>query len=113
MRVAPHTHRTVSVASTAPPAELAEGDTEASSEPPSPSLGAAAITHSFCGTEQYMAPEVLLQKGHSKAVDYWSLGILLSEMLTGKHPFRGPSHIATLKNIVSPSACVAATCALD
>jgi serine/threonine protein kinase len=63
---------------------------------------ANAISHSFCGTEQYMAPEVLLQKGHSAAVDYWSLGILFSEMLTGKHPFRGVNHHTTLKNVVSP-----------
>lgn len=68
--------------------------------------GANEITHSFCGTEQYMAPEVLLQKGHSAAVDFWSLGILFSELLTGKHPFRGPSHYGTLKNIVSPSECL-------
>eukprot|EP01138_Halocafeteria_seosinensis_P013925 gb/GECG01014220.1/.p1 GENE.gb/GECG01014220.1/~~gb/GECG01014220.1/.p1 ORF type:complete len:1041 (+),score=130.92 gb/GECG01014220.1/:1-3123(+) len=60
-------------------------------------------THSFCGTEQYMAPEVLLQHGHSSAVDWWSLGIMMSEMLTGKHPFRGSSHLDTLRNMVNPS----------
>ena len=74
--------------------------------------GANVITHSFCGTEQYMAPEVLLQKGHSAAVDYWSLGILFSELLTGRHPFRGPNHYGTLKNIVSPSECCHWFCAL-
>lgn len=60
-------------------------------------------THSFCGTEQYMAPEVLLQRGHGHAVDYWCSGILFSEMLTGRHPFRGANHFATLKNIVNPN----------
>ena len=48
-------------------------------------------------------PEVLLQKGHSYCVDYWSLGILMSELLTGRHPFRGPSHFETLKRVVQPS----------
>lgn len=67
------------------------------------SSAAEERTHSFCGTEQYMAPEVLLQQGHSAAVDWWSLGIMMSEMLTGKHPFRGSSHLDTLRNIVNPS----------
>jgi serine/threonine protein kinase len=63
------------------------------------------LTHSFCGTEQYMAPEVLLQKGHGKAVDFWCLGILMSEMITGRHPFRTPgaSRYKTLRNVVDPS----------
>ena len=39
--------------------------------------------HSFAGTEIYMAPELLLQKGHGQGVDWWSLGILLCEMTTG------------------------------
>ncbi len=60
------------------------------------------ISHSFCGTEQYMAPEVLLQVGHSAAVDWWSLGVLASEIMCGRHPFRGPTHLATLQAIVDP-----------
>eukprot|EP00887_Chlorella_sp_A99_P003629 scaffold7.g3629.t1 len=45
-------------------------------------------TNSFIGTMEYMAPEIISAKGHGKAVDWWSVGVLLFEMLCGVPPFR-------------------------
>ena len=47
----------------------------------------ADTTQSFCGTAEYLAPEVLDMNGHGYAVDWWTLGVLIYEMITGRPPF--------------------------
>ncbi|PWN21520.1 Pkinase-domain-containing protein, partial [Microstroma glucosiphilum] len=57
-------------------------------------------TNSFVGTEEYIAPEVIKGCGHTSAVDWWTLGILIYEMIFATTPFKGNSRNATFSNVL-------------
>ncbi|BFI22881.1 protein-serine/threonine kinase [Marchantia polymorpha subsp. ruderalis] len=60
----------------------------------------AARSMSFVGTHEYLAPEIIKGEGHGSAVDWWTFGIFLYELLHGKTPFKGTGNRATLFNVV-------------
>ncbi|KAJ6853803.1 serine/threonine-protein kinase D6PKL1-like [Iris pallida] len=62
-----------------------------------------ARSNSFVGTHEYLAPEIIRGDGHGSAVDWWTFGIFLYELLFGRTPFKGPGNDETLANVVSQS----------
>ncbi|KAK2975253.1 hypothetical protein RJ640_028005 [Escallonia rubra] len=60
----------------------------------------SARSMSFVGTHEYLAPEIIKGEGHGSAVDWWTFGIFLYELLFGKTPFKGAGNRATLFNVV-------------
>ncbi|KAM5316154.1 ribosomal protein S6 kinase beta-2 isoform 2-T2 [Glossophaga mutica] len=64
------------------------------------SIHEGTVTHTFCGTIEYMAPEILVRSGHNRAVDWWSLGALMYDMLTGSPPFTAENRKKTMDKII-------------
>ncbi|GFP98050.1 serine/threonine-protein kinase kipk [Phtheirospermum japonicum] len=60
-----------------------------------------ARSNSFVGTHEYLAPEIIRGAGHGSAVDWWTFGIFLYELLYGGTPFKGSSDEETVSNVVS------------
>nr|AML79362.1 putative LOV domain-containing protein [Peperomia fraseri] len=58
-------------------------------------------SNSFVGTEEYIAPEIISGAGHTSAVDWWALGILIYEMFYGYTPFRGKTRQKTFGNVLN------------
>lgn len=62
-----------------------------------------ARSNSFVGTHEYLAPEIIKGEGHGAAVDWWTFGIFLYELLYGRTPFKGSGNDETLANVVMQS----------
>jgi len=72
-------------------------------------------TYTLCGTPLYIAPEVVLQRGHNKNADIWSLGVLIYELVVGKTPFytRGIDQATLFKRICRAQYSIEGKCSSE
>lgn len=84
----------------AKPKSVKQSSTHSDSYPMLIAEPTSARSMSFVGTHEYLAPEIIRGDGHGSAVDWWTFGIFLYELLHGKTPFKGNGNRETLFNVV-------------